>query len=423
MKPICRFYVLFTFTLLSLLGCSPDFTDEQSSVISEFLNTSFYGQKDVFFSDQNTYSYVRLSFDKSENDGLTYKYTGVTYASFMNTRYRDSGDVVLSYDDKRSKIIIELLNQDGDFKDIEFRVEKDSIIKNLKERILYRQRVKEFKDNRKIKQSYGITSEFISKYTLDENVIAGPLWNVDYRNNTFSLGEIRFGGKVGNVDLIEEYDESFKDRPKFPRIGDVTEKKGVLDFFKKGFRVYDTNILEKSDILNVTEILSAKPRSKEKSVFREEGYVHEFDSKHLDFLIDKTWELTYLVDPLDENDYRSKKVSIDDETVIDKSIGLYNKKEPDGFGFYNDRLYLDVIISMKTDKKIEWYDGDTYEEKFMNHQLTERYKLYWGSDMKFLILIKKNITHRGLPHGASRKKLEVSRAGSYNNDYIILEKK
>ena len=53
----------------------------------------------------------------------------------MNTRYRDSGDVVLSYDDKRSKIIIELLNQDGDFKDIEFRVEKDSIIKNLKERI------------------------------------------------------------------------------------------------------------------------------------------------------------------------------------------------------------------------------------------------------------------------------------------------
>ena len=124
MKPICWFYVLFTFTLLSLLGCSPDFTDEQSSVISEFLNTSFYGQKDVFFSDQDTYSYVRLSFDKSENDGLTYKYTGVTYASFMNTRYRDSGDVVLSYDDKRSKIIIELLNQDGDFKDIEFRVEK-----------------------------------------------------------------------------------------------------------------------------------------------------------------------------------------------------------------------------------------------------------------------------------------------------------
>ena len=422
MKPTYRFYVLFTLTLLSLFGCSPDFTDEQSSIISEFLNTSFYGEKDGFFSNSNTYSYVRLSFDKSENDELTYKYTGATYTSFMNTRYRDSGDVGLSYDDKRSRIIIELLNQDGDVDEIEFKINKDSIVKNLKERILYRQRVKEFKDNRKIKQAFNTNSEFISNKTTDENVIVGPLWNVDYRNNFRNLGEISFGGRVGNVDLIEEYDESFKDRPKISKTMVVRKKKEILDFFKKGFRVYDTNILEKSDILNATELLSAKPRGKEKSVFREEGYVHEFDSNQLDFLIDKTWDLTYEETDGSSSRLKSKKISIDDETVIDKSIGLYEGREPDGYGFYNDILYLDVIISFKTDKEITWYNGDTYVKKFMNHQLTERYGLYWdyGTRENFLILIKKNITY---PHGGYTKNLEVSDYGSYNNDYIILEKK
>ena len=119
---------------------------------------------------------------------------------------------------------------------------------------------------------------------------------------------------------------------------------------------------------------------------------------------------------------KSKKFSIDDETVIDKSIGLYEGREPDGYGFYNDILYLDVIISFKTDKEITWYNGDTYVKKFMNHQLTERYGLYWdyGTRENFLILIKKNITY---PHGGYTKNLEVSDSGSYNNDYIILEKK
>ena len=152
MKLIKIFYLL---SLLMITGCS-DFSEEQENSIKNYLNTSFYGQTDVVFSQETFTCYVRLSFTLGEENDLKYSYIQRTYASYMNSEAVESGDVKISYnEDGKDRIEIELLRESGDsFRTIDFEIEKDSIVKKLKQRTLDREIIRSFKDDRKIKQSY-----------------------------------------------------------------------------------------------------------------------------------------------------------------------------------------------------------------------------------------------------------------------------
>jgi len=389
-----------------ITGCS-DFSEEQESVIKEFLNTSFYGQKEGEFSQESFYSYVRLSFTIGEDNNLKYTYNGRAYASYMNSNYEESGDVKISYnEDGDDHIEIELLKESGDhFRTIDFVIKKDSIIEKLKKRTLNREIIRSFKDNRKIKQSYNCYAEQIEEMTSGSSrTVLSYLWNEDYKSIEY-IGKIFFNENTGSLDLMEEYDESIIDRPSF-FFNDKLEKNQILKFLKNGFEIYDTNIYDKKEILSLNEIYSSKPISPEENnwTYARVKYVNEFPGDDLKFLFDDTWDFGFTEWIGGTGYYRSRVVSMNDPSVKEKYVGFRERNEYNDYGFAYSTWYMDIM--MKT----------SHENS--EHNIIDTYKIFEIENKKdkkekYLLLSRKYLT--------SPNESSTAGYGGYNNDYIILK--
>ena len=403
MKLIKIFYLL---SLLMITGCS-DFSEEQENSIKNYLNTSFYGQTDGVFSQETFTCYVRLSFTLGEENDLKYSYIQRTYASYMNSEAVESGDVKISYnEDGKDRIEIELLRESGDsFRTIDFEIEKDSIVKKLKQRTLDREIIRSFKDDRKIKQSYACYAEQIEENTSGSSrTILSYLWNEDYKSSIEYIGDIYVNKNAGSIDLMEEYDESMIDRPSF-YFKDNLEKNEILKFLKNGFEIYDTNIYDKKEILSSNEVYSSKPISPEEHNYPySPGYENEFSGNDLKFLYDDTWDFGF-TEYIESSGYRrSRVVSINDPSVKKKYVGLKEVTRYNDYGFAYSTWTIEV--SLKT----------SHENSELN--IIDSYKIFEISNRenpneKYLLLMRKYLTgpNEGTTHGY----------GGFNNDYIILK--
>ena len=400
-----NFFLIIT-SLFIITGCS-DFSDEQEVVIKEFLNTSFYGQKEGEFSKEPFYNYVKLSFTLGEDNELRYTYTGRAYASYMNTRYKESGDVKISYsEDGYDHIEIELISESGEsFRTIDFVIEKDSIVKRLKQRTLDREIIRSFKDDRKIQQSYNSLSESIEENSSGSSrTLLSYLWNEDYKSSTEYIGDIYFNQNTGRIDLMEEYDESMIDRPSF-YFNDNLEKNEILKFLKNGFEIYDTNIYDKKGILSSNEVYSSIPISPDEHNYPyHPGYENEFPGDDLKFLYDDTWDFGFMKRRGSSGYPRSRVVSINDPSVKKKYVGLKKKWEYNDFGIAFSTWIIEV--SLKT----------SHENSEFN--IIDSYKIFeiWNSknrEEKYLLLMRKYLTSPYLGTDGGY--------GGFNNDYIILK--
>ena len=389
-----------------ITGCS-DFSEEQDKVIKEFLNTSFYGQKEGQFSQEPFYCYVRLSFTLGEDNDLKYSFTRRSYASYMNQINEESGDVKISYnEDGDGYIEIELLSESGDhFRTINFEIEKDSIVKKLKQRTLDREIIKSFKDDRKIKQCYYCYAEHIEEKTSNSSrTILSHLWNEDYKSSIEFIGDIYVNQNTGSIYLMEEYDESMIDRPSF-FFDDKVEKNEILRFLKNGFEIYDTNIYNKQRILSSNEIFSTNPMSPEKHIYPYyPGYENEFPGDDLKFLYDDTWDLGYDENVNGFSRKRSRVVSMNDPSVEEKYVGFKEGKGYTLYGIAYSTWYLEVMLKTSDENS--------------EHNIIDTYKIFEISNRedqeeKYFLLMRKTLT--------SPNQSTSDGFGDFNNDYIILK--
>lgn len=403
MKTLSKYILLLSISIL-FHSCSNNFTNEQEQVLKEFLNTSFYGQSDTKFSEDIVYNYARLSFELSKNKELKFTYRRRSYSSFANIIDIQKGNVELGYDNEGNFIEIKLYNEEGTLlPTIEFKIDKDSIVPLLSERLASRKLVKDFKDKRKIKQARNSNAEAIER--LDEKkYILSPLWSEDYKKSRTHIGSIFINDNAGSIKLIEEYDESLIQRTghldgKFTQ---NIEKEKILHFFKEGFRIFDTNIYEMKDILLDTSIYAANPRAESKLRMLSNTYVNEFGGESFNFLFGKVADIGFYEKMGSIKVPSAKQISMNSVQVIDKFVGLEQITEYNAYGLPYDTWYLDVIVSTSSEEQSE--------------NIIDRYAIFevtYG-DKDYLYLSKWYFKSpiQGLNYALS--------GGSYNNDYIII---
>jgi hypothetical protein len=328
--------VLFLFFLSS---CS-DFSDSESEKIKELLKDEWFGSGATSVDGIPTYSYLKLVIFENSSGELRYKWDQSTLSKDYTSSPGISnagieGLVKFSYNKDEQNIQIDLYDNDKVFRSGSFKIQRDSIVKTLTDRIKERKDLREFYNQRKIQQTFDGTAEYIENMVQNSNkTILGQLWNDNYTgvDKPEITGISGYSGRM-SFNLTEVYNESNIKRELDGKISNELERSDinyVLNKFKNGFKVYDANIIESKEVWNndklYTSTISGKPKDK-----YGKGYIYRIDGSDFDFLFGK----------YSKNGLKTFKGENGEENIVDRYISIRNDTESDPY-------YLVVIVETKS---------------------------------------------------------------------------
>ena len=326
-----------------LSSCS-DFSDPESEKIKELLKDEWFGWEATSVNGIPTWSYLKLNIFENNSGELQYKWDQSTLSKDYTSSPSISkavleGSVKFSYNKDEQNIQIDIYDNDKIFRSGSFKIQKDSIIKTLDNRIKERKNLREFYNQRKIQQTFDGTAEYIKdRVRNSKKTILDQLWNDDYVGVDKSEITGVFGYSGGMYfNLTEVYNESNIKRELDGKISNELKKSDinyVLNKFKNGFKVYDANIIESKEVLNNDKLYTGTISDKPKDDYGK-GYIYQIDGSDFDFFFGK----------YSKNGLKTFKGENEEENIVDRYISIRNDTE-------SDLYYLVVIVETQSMKDV-----------------------------------------------------------------------